>query len=97
MSWANNVKASKLYLTASLLNLLSSTWRFAYAIEWLLQDPRSVQRPYIRLLDIILSRWPTGAVLCLAFFIAIKSRRSGGVWSQTAYYESGHKRARFDY
>ncbi|KXX76419.1 hypothetical protein MMYC01_200181 [Madurella mycetomatis] len=73
--------ASILYLIASLLNLLSSTWAFAYAIEWLLMDQMETQEPYVLILNIILAWWSRGLLLIVAFFIAIKGGHRGGVWS----------------
>jgi len=76
---------SILYLSASALNLLSSTWRFVHTIIWLLGRTRTVQAPYVALLRIILSSWPTGAVLIICYIIALRNRSSGGVWSQSDY------------
>lgn len=71
--------ASTLYLAASLLNLVSSTWNFAYAINWLLMnDPL---RHYVLILTIILAWWSRGLLLIIAFFIAVRSGPRGGVWS----------------
>lgn len=85
-SWANvpayAIKASILYLITSLLNLLSSTWAFAYAIEWLLMDQTETQEPYVLILNIILAWWSRGILLIIAFFIAVKGGHGGGVWSE---------------
>ncbi|KAK4207074.1 hypothetical protein QBC37DRAFT_299479 [Rhypophila decipiens] len=75
--------ASTLYLAASLLNLLGSTWNFAYAIHWLLGNGRADFYPLV--LTIILAWWSRGLLLIISFCIAVRSGPRGGVWS------SGHK------
>ncbi|GAB1312689.1 hypothetical protein MFIFM68171_02899 [Madurella fahalii] len=75
---------SILYLVAGLLNLLSSSWAFAYAIEWLLETQMWPQEPYVVVLTIILEWWSRGLLLIAAFFIAAKGAHSGGVWSGSA-------------
>ncbi|EPE33648.1 hypothetical protein GLAREA_06661 [Glarea lozoyensis ATCC 20868] len=80
---------SILYLAASLLNIISSTWNFTYAIEWLLQwDVRSGQEPYVMLLSIILGWWTRGILLILSYFVANKRVESGGIWSSTKSFRS---------
>ncbi|KAM7214723.1 hypothetical protein V8F06_009888 [Rhypophila decipiens] len=71
--------ASTLYLAASLLNLLGSTWNFAYAIHWLLGNGRAEFYPLV--LTIILAWWSRGLLLIISFFIAVRSGPRGGVWS----------------
>lgn len=71
--------ASTLYLVASLLNLVSSTWNFAYAINWLINYDRL--HPYVLVLTIILAWWIRGLLLVITYFIAVRSGPSGGVWS----------------
>jgi hypothetical protein len=73
--------ASTLYLVASLLNLVSSTWNFAYAINWLLKYDE--MHRYVLILTIILAWWSRGLLLIISYFIAVRSGPRGGVWSQS--------------
>jgi hypothetical protein len=76
-------KASTLYLVASILNLVSSTWNFAYAVHWLLNNNRMER--YVLILTIILAWWTRGLLLIIAFFIAVRSGPRGGVWSASKH------------
>ncbi|KFA51955.1 hypothetical protein S40293_11129 [Stachybotrys chartarum IBT 40293] len=74
--------ASILYLIASLLNLLSSTWNFAYSVHWLLESSMQQEQPYyVLILSIILSHWSQGVLLIISFFVAKRSVSAGGIWS----------------
>ncbi|KAK4103685.1 hypothetical protein N658DRAFT_484569 [Parathielavia hyrcaniae] len=79
--------ASTLYLVASLLNLLSSTWFFAYAVHWLLDPTESMGR-YVAVLTVVLGWWTRGILLIIVYFIAVRSGTRGGVWSDTGHHHS---------
>ncbi|KAB5545724.1 hypothetical protein GE09DRAFT_1243499 [Coniochaeta sp. 2T2.1] len=74
------VEASTLYLLASLLNLVGSTWNFAYAVHWLL-DMRNGPNNYVLARQIVLAWWKRGVVLIVGYFVAVKNGPGGGVWS----------------
>ncbi|KAK1980629.1 hypothetical protein LZ30DRAFT_689776 [Colletotrichum cereale] len=79
--WLSLKSVPSLYLVASLLNLLSSTWNFTYAVKWLLQwDRERGQDSYVLILQTILGWWSRGALLIVAYFIAVKTRSGDGVW-----------------
>ncbi|GAB1316927.1 hypothetical protein MFIFM68171_07137 [Madurella fahalii] len=73
---------STLYIIASLLNLLSSTWNFAYSVNWLLM-PEGSTNHYVLILTIILAWWSRGGLLVIGYTIAARSGPNGGVWSGT--------------
>ncbi|RYP69647.1 hypothetical protein DL771_006011 [Monosporascus sp. 5C6A] len=84
--------ASTLYLVASLRNLLSSTWNFAYAIEWLLEWAwLGEQAYYVLILSIILGWCSHGILLVVGYFVAVKSGPRGGVWSHTTKNDYGNR------
>ncbi|RYO98444.1 hypothetical protein DL764_007087 [Monosporascus ibericus] len=84
--------ASTLYLVASLLNLLSSTWNFAYAIEWLFGwEWLGGRAYYVLILSIILGWWSRGILLVVSYFVALKSGPRGGVWSHVSKNDYGNR------
>jgi hypothetical protein len=64
-----------------LLNLVNSTWNFAYAVNWLLSDENGSQEGYVLVLAIVLGLRSHGISLIVSFFVAARSGPKGGVWS----------------
>lgn len=73
---------------ASLLNLVSATWNFAYAVHWIFMKASSNDLLWTSILTIILSYWSRGALLIISYFVAKRSRAQGGIWSDTGKYDS---------